>query len=67
LGFVQQYRRKAQPSTEPNDRQDRKMEERLKRLPPEDFEDYYPGRTITTRSEVPPDNAFKLLVLRGAA
>ena len=43
------------------------MEERLKRLPPEDFEDYYPGRTITTRSEVPPDNAFKLLVLRGAA
>lgn len=36
--FVKQYQRKAQRHTEPNDRgYDRKLEERLKRLPPEEL------------------------------
>ncbi|MGS0572676.1 hypothetical protein ACQR5V_16785 [Xanthomonas oryzae pv. oryzicola] len=36
--FMQQYQRKAQRHTEPNDRRyDRKLEERLKRLPPEEL------------------------------
>lgn len=34
--FVQQYRRKAQKNTEPNDRRySREVEEEMKRLPPE--------------------------------
>lgn len=36
--FMQQYGRKAQRHTEPNDRPyDRKLEEQLKRLPPEEL------------------------------
>ncbi|MGG2101103.1 hypothetical protein [Stenotrophomonas sp. NRRL B-14846] len=36
--FMQQYARKAQRHTEPNDRPyDRKLEERFKRLPPEEL------------------------------
>ncbi|HDS1654574.1 TPA: hypothetical protein QEL76_002516 [Stenotrophomonas maltophilia] len=36
--FMQQYARKAQRHTEPNDwPYDRKLEERLKRLPPEEL------------------------------
>ncbi|WP_191863714.1 MULTISPECIES: hypothetical protein [Stenotrophomonas] len=36
--FMQQYARKAQRHTEPNDRPyDRKLEARLKRLPPEEL------------------------------
>ncbi|AEM51637.1 hypothetical protein [Stenotrophomonas maltophilia] len=36
--FMQQYARKAQRHTEPNDRPyDRKLKERLKRLPPEEL------------------------------
>lgn len=42
--FMQQYKRKAQRHTEPNDRRyDRKLEERLKRLPPEELGELLSG------------------------
>lgn len=42
--FMQQYQRKAQRHTEPNDRcYDRKLEYRLKRLPPEELSDLLSG------------------------
>jgi hypothetical protein len=38
-GFMRQYQRKAHPGMDPNDRSyDRKFEERLKRLPPEELD-----------------------------
>ena len=37
--FLQRYARKSQPGIEPNDRRyDRRIEKRLKRLPPEEFD-----------------------------
>ncbi len=42
--FMRQYRRKAQPGTEPNDRKySRKMERKLRRMRPEDFDQLLHG------------------------
>jgi hypothetical protein len=45
-GFMQQYQRKAQRNTEPNDRHyDRKLEKQIKRLPPEELSELLSGGT----------------------
>ena len=45
--FVQQYARKAQKAWDPNDRTyDRKLEEKMKRLAPEDLSDLLSGEDI---------------------
>lgn len=42
--FLRQYRRKAQRGMEPNDRPyDRKVEQQIKRMRPEDFSDLMAG------------------------
>ncbi|PQO41023.1 hypothetical protein C5Y97_03405 [Blastopirellula marina] len=42
--FLRRYGRKAPKRGEPNDRQyDRRLEERIKRLPPEEFDDLLRG------------------------
>ncbi len=53
--FMRQYQRKSQRGVEPNDRQySRKFEQKLKRLPPEKFDELLNGGDDDSTGEIPP-------------
>lgn len=65
--FMQKYQRKAQRHAEPNDRNyDRKLEDRLKRLPPEELSDLMSGEDGGMSRATPSNTSFKLNPLRGS-
>ncbi len=54
--FIRQYQRKAQRGVEPNDRQySRKIEQKLKRMRPEEFDELLHGAEEDDARELPPE------------
>jgi hypothetical protein len=53
--FMRQYQRRAQRGVEPNDRQySRKFEQKLKRLPPEEFDELLHGSDEDDAKQISP-------------